>query len=78
MSWIGFPSHARSSIIKHFKNKKSNQNSKKKDCIIYEGIKLSTRFPVKDRTKFEYIHKVVYFSHCPNVTCNERYVGETN
>ena len=48
-----------------------------KTCITYEGTKLSTQFPVKDRTKFEHRHNIVYFSHCPNVTCNETYVGET-
>ena len=49
----------------------------KKDCIICEGKKLSTRFPVKDRTKFEHRHQVVYFSHCANVTCNETFLRET-
>ena len=41
MSWIGFPSHARSSIIKHFKNKKSNQNSNKVDerkIVLYTKV----------------------------------------
>ena len=28
-------------------------------------------------TKFEHRHSIVYFSRCPNVTCNETYVGET-
>ena len=49
-----------------------------KTCIIYEGTKLSTQFPVKDRTKFEHRHNKVYFSRCPNITCNKRYVGETD
>ena len=33
---------------------------------------------MKDRTKFEHRHNIVYFSHCPNVTCNKTYVGETD
>ena len=33
---------------------------------------------MKDRTKFEHRHKIVYFGCCPNVTCNETYVGETD
>ena len=45
-------------------------------CITYEGTKLSTRFPVKERTKFEHRHEIVYFNHCPNVTCNETCVGD--
>ena len=47
-----------------------------KTYTAYEGTKLSTQFPVKDRTKFEHGHNIVYFSLCPNVTCNEAYVGE--
>ena len=40
-----------------------------KTCIICEGTKLSTQFPVNDRTKFEHRHNIVYFSRCPNVSC---------
>ena len=49
-----------------------------KTYITYEDSKLSTQFPAKDRTKFEHRHNIVYFSRCPNVTCNETYVGETD
>ena len=49
-----------------------------KTCITYKGTKLSTQFPVKDRTKFEHRHNIVYFSCCPNVTCNETYIAQTN
>ena len=38
-----------------------------KPCITYRRTKLSTQFRVN----------IVYFSCCPNVTCNETYVGET-
>lgn len=31
---------------------------------------------MEDRIKLENRQKVVYFSRCPNVTCNEKYVGE--
>ena len=49
-----------------------------KTCITYEGKKLSTQFPVKDRTKFKHRNNMVYFSHCPNVTYNKTFVGETD
>ena len=42
------------------------------------SIKLSTQFPVKDRTKSEHRNNVVYFSCCPNATCNNAYVGEAD
>ena len=47
-----------------------------KTWITYKDTKLSTHFPVKDRTKFEHRHNIVYFSRCPNLTCNKTYVGE--
>ena len=47
-------------------------------CVTYEGTSLSTQFSVEDRTKFEHRHNIVYFSLCPNVTCNETYAGETD
>ena len=31
---------------------------------------------MEDRIRFENRQKVVYFSRCPNVICNEKYVGE--
>ena len=49
-----------------------------KTCITCEGTKFLTQFPVKDRTKFEHRHNIVYFSRRPNVTCNETYVAETD
>ena len=33
---------------------------------------------MKDRTKFGHKHNIVYFSHCPYVSCNETHVGETD
>ena len=47
-----------------------------KTYVTYERTKFSTQFPVEDRIKFENRQKVVYSSRCPNVTCNEKYVGE--
>ena len=65
-------------LSKMKKQLKKRIPSNVKTCITYEGTKLSTQFPVKDRTKFEYRHNIVYFSCCPNVTCNETCVGETD
>ena len=65
-------------LSKMKKQLKKRIPSNVKTCITYEGTKLSTQFPVKDRTKFEHRHNVVYFSRCPNATCNDTYVGETD
>ena len=45
-------------------------------ALYNEDIKLSTKFPMKNRTKFERSHNTVYFSYRPKVTCNEAYEGE--
>ena len=65
-------------LSKMKKQLKKRIPSNVKTCITYEGTKLSTQFPVKDRTKFEHRHNVVYFSRCPSATCNDTYVGETD
>ena len=65
-------------LSKMKKQLKKSILSNVKTCIIFEGTKLSTQFSVKDRTKFEHKHNIVYFSCCPNVTCNEIYVQETD
>ena len=49
-----------------------------KTYITYKGTKFSTKFPVKDRTKFEHRHQIVYFISCPNVNYKETYVEETD
>ena len=49
-----------------------------KTSFIYESTKLSTQFPVKDKTKFEHRHNATYFSKCPETNCDESYVGETD
>ena len=48
-----------------------------KTIISYESTKLSTKFPVKDKTDFQHKHNVVYYGKCPNEGCKDDYVGET-
>ena len=60
------------------KQLKKSISSNVKTYIKYEDTKLSPQFPVKDRTKFEHRRNIVYFSRCPNVSCNETYVGEAD
>ena len=38
--------------------------------------KLSTKFPVKDKTDFEHKNNVVYHSKCPSEGCHENCIGE--
>ena len=60
------------------RKRKKSIPSNVKTCITYEGRKLSTQSPVKDRTKFEHRDNIVSFSRFPNVTYNKTYVGERN
>ena len=46
--------------------------------INYKSTKLSTKFPVKDKTDFQHKNNVVYHSKCPSEGCHENYIGETN
>ena len=41
------------------------------------GQKLSTQFNVKDRTKFEHKHDVIYFGKCPEKNLTDNYLGES-
>ena len=45
--------------------------------IVCTGSKLSTCFQVKDKTKFEHNHDIVYHGTCPETDCPENYIGET-
>ena len=45
--------------------------------IAFTGSKLSTCFQVKDKTKFEHNHDIVYRGICPETDCSENYLGET-
>ena len=45
--------------------------------VLYTGQKLSTKFRIKDKTKDQHKHDLVYYSKCPEPTCNEDYLGET-
>lgn len=45
--------------------------------VIYNSTKLGSRFPVKDRTKSEHEHNLIYEITCPDEHCNASYIGET-
>ena len=46
--------------------------------ISYKSTKLSTKFPVKDKTDPQHKNNIVYHSKCPSQGCHENYIGETN
>ena len=49
-----------------------------KTYTTYSGTKLSSKFPLKDETKKDHQHDVVYYAKCPEEQCTEDYTGETD
>ena len=48
-----------------------------KTRVTYRGQKLSTKLQIKDKTKGQHKHDLVYYSKRPEPTCNEDYLRET-
>ena len=44
-----------------------------KTCIAYSGTKLSSKFKLKDQTKKDHQHDVVYYAECPEDQYTEDY-----
>ena len=44
--------------------------------IPYTGRKLGTKFQIKDITKNQYEHDLIYYSKCPEPNYNEDYLGK--
>ena len=42
--------------------------------VVYTGTKLGSNFQIKDKTKFDHKHDLVYYVKCPE--CQEDYIGE--
>ena len=43
----------------------------------YNSERLSSRFTIKDPTKFEHRHNVTYYAKCGKKACKENYTGQT-
>ena len=46
--------------------------------VTYQSKKLGTKFQLKYKTRFNHQNNLVYYSKCPDKTCNEDYVGKTD
>ena len=46
--------------------------------VTYQSKELSSKFKVKDKTEFYHQSNLVYYGKCPNQTCTEDYIGETD
>ena len=45
--------------------------------ITHTGHKLNARFQIKDKTAQIHKHCIVYYVKCPDLSCNQDYLGET-
>ena len=45
--------------------------------ITFKGKKPNSCFSIKDKTKFEHQHDVVYYVNCTEASCRDNNVGET-
>ena len=61
-----------------YKNKTVNAVKKNNDTfrVIYDATKLGSKFPIKDKTKPEHMHNIVYHAKCPEDDCNANYIGQ--
>ena len=48
-----------------------------KTQVKFTGQKLNTQFNVKDKTKSEHKHDVIYFGKCPEKNCTDNYLGDS-
>ena len=44
--------------------------------IIYTGTKLASKFNIKAEISKEHKHDLIYKAQCPNLNCDETYIGE--
>ena len=52
-------------------------NKSKMLRVIYKSKKLSSKFQIKDKTKFKHMHNIVYHGKCHDKSCNSHYGGQT-
>ena len=48
-----------------------------KTRITYTGRKLGTKFQIKDLTKNQHEHDLIYYNKCPEPNCDKDYLRET-
>ena len=46
--------------------------------VTYQSKNLPTKFNLKEKTEFYHQSDSVYYGKCPNQTCTEDYIGETD
>ena len=67
---IGITKSLKRNLNKHLPNNGKTE-------VAFSGQKLSTRFNVKNMTKFEYKHDVLYLGKYPKQNCTDNYLGES-
>ena len=64
-------------IVKKMKKDLKKANDKMRIRVVYDAKKLGSRFKVKDDTKPQHQHNIVYHAECAKQKCKSDYIGET-
>ena len=64
-------------IMKKMRKDLKKANDKMEVRIVYDAKKLGSKFKVKDETRPQHQHNIVYHATCANKKCNAHYIGET-
>ena len=64
-------------LVRKLRQQIERKSSNLKISVTYTPTKLGSRFVVKDKTKNECLHNVVYHVKCGNKKCKSCYVGQT-
>ena len=75
---LPYQGHKGSNLLKSFKSYVSKLLPEHtKIEITFTGKKINSCFSIKDKTKFEHQHDLVYYVECTEASCRDNYVGET-
>ena len=75
---IMLPYNVNKVLLKMKKHLNKSLPTQVKTIVTYHSEKLGTKFQLKDKARFNHQNNLVYYSKCPDKTCNEDYVGETD
>ena len=78
LPYAGNNGHTIISKVKKYVTQEINKHDEKVNVsVVYNAKKLGSKFNIKDQTKLEHKHNVVYHTKCPNKECKSHYGGQT-
>ena len=65
-------------LLKMKKHLKKSLSTEVKTTVTYQSKKLGKKFRLKNKTRFNHQNNLVYYNKCPDKTCNEDHIDETD